>query len=500
MAIKGTNQWVQEAAEKYLSPSTTSSPATNYSAFGETSVAENRPYIQATAVYNFLPANFRSYTSGTGSTDVRGGQFVTETGGGVGGYGAIQSFRSLNYKTGEGALARFTALFESNVANSWQGAGLMSIGDELSFGYNGTDFGIWHRYRGKAEVRTITISGAAGGSETLTLTLNGVAYSIPLTAGTANHNAYEVASWLNDSANQGVWRADQVDDTVIIAALSDGAKSGLYSFSASSATGSISQDQAGVTKTSDFVPRSDWNGVTEGFDWFDPTKGNVYQISFQYLGYGDIRFFIEDRDSGNFVLVHTIKYPSTSTQPSLGNPSLRVGMYCVSLGSTANLVVKAGSFGAFSQGVRARTRNPRAFSNTQSVSSGSFVNLLALRNRRTYNGQINQVEVDPLAVSVANEGTKNIRVEIRATANPGVELDFTGAGTNLITDISTTPAEITGGRLLAAFTVAGGGEKTLDLSSLQIRLPPTLSLFIQAFRSSGSSSDVSCALTWYEDV
>lgn len=499
MAIKGTNQWVQEAAEKYLSPSTPLSP-TNYSAFGEKSVAENYPYIQATAVYNLLPANFRSFTSGTGSTDARDGQFVVETGTGVGGYGAIQSFRSLNYQPGQGALARFTALFESNVANSWQGVGLLSIGDELSFGYNGTEFGIWHRYRGKAEVHTLTVTGVAGGAETLTLTLNGVAYSIPLTSGTANHNAYEIASWLNDSANQAVWRADQVDDTVIISAQSDGAKSGSYSFSSSTATGSIALNQTGVTKTSDFVPQSEWNGPSTDWSWFDPSKGNVYQISFQYLGYGAVKFFIEDRESGNFVLVHTIKYPSTATTPNLGNPSLKTGLYCVSLGSTTNLVVKASSFGAFSQGVRAQTRNPRAFSNTQSLSAGSFVNLLALRNRRTYNGQINQVEIQPLAVSVANEGTKNIRVEVRATTNPGVELDFTSAGTNLISDISTTPATITGGRLLAAFTVAGGGEKTLDLKSLQIRMPPTLTLFIQAFKISGSSSDVSCALTWYEDL
>lgn len=466
-------------------------------AFGETNVAENFPFVQGSATYDFLPANFRSYTSGSGSTTVADGLFQTNTGTSVGGYGAIQSFRSLNYKPGEGGMVRFTALFESNAANSWQGAGLVNIGDELSFGYNGTEFGIWHRHNGRAEVRTITVSGGAGGSENLTLTLNGVAYTIPLTSGSVNHNAYEISNWLNNSSNQSVWYADQVDDTVIISALSDGAKSGAYSFSSSTATGSIAQDTAGVTKTSEFVAQDDWNGETVA--WLDPSKGNVYQIEYQYLGFGDIRYLIEEPRSGRFVNVHTIQYSNSHTTPSLGNPSMHVGLYCVSLGSTTDLVVKSASFGAFTQGKREPTRNPRAASNTQAVGT-SFTNVLALRNRRTYNGLVNQVEIEPRLLTIANEGTKNIEVEVRSTTDPGVEMDFTENGTNLVSDISTTAATVTAGRLLAAFTVSGGASEFIDLSALRIRVPPTLNLIIQAKKSSGTAIDVSVGLTWYEDV
>lgn len=136
----------------------------NTTGFGEYPFAQNEPVIQSTPVYGFLPANFRSFTSGTGTSGISSRMFQVTTGTGVGGYGAIQSFRSLNYKAGQAGLVRLTALFESNVANSWQGAGLISVGDELSFGYNGTDFGVWHRYGGLAEARVITITGAAGGS------------------------------------------------------------------------------------------------------------------------------------------------------------------------------------------------------------------------------------------------------------------------------------------------------------------------------------------------
>ena len=392
------------------------SPST---AFGELNVAENRAFIQAAPLYNLVPANFREFTSGTGSTGAEDRMFKVSTGTGIGGYGAIQSFRSVNYKPGEGALARFTALFESSVANSWQGVGLVNLGDELSFGFNGTSFGIWHRYGGEPEIRTITVTGAAGGSENLTLELNDVEYTIPLTAGTVEHNAYEIADWLN--TNQSVWGADQVDDTVIINALSDSAKSGAYNFTSGTATGTFATNNTGVAKTSDFVAQADWNGEPLNFT-LDPTKGNVYQIEYQYLGFGAIFFSVEDPVTGKFVKVHTIRWANANTSPSLVNPSLKVGLYAVSLGSTTDLIVRSASFGAFVQGIRSDTRNPRAIENTQSC-SGSFTNILTLRNRRTYNSLLNQVEVEPRLLSLSSESSQNVEVEVRTATDTGQEQD-----------------------------------------------------------------------------
>lgn len=466
------------------------------SGFGELSTAENTAFIQGTAVYDLIPTNFREFTNASGTTGAEDGLFKVTTGTSVGGYGAIQSFRALNYKAGDGALARFTAIFETNVANSWQGVGLINLGDELSFGYNGTSFGIWHRYRGIAEVRTITVSGAAGGSETLILTLNDVGYSIPLTTGTTAHNAYEIASWLN--ANQSIWAADSVSDTVIVSALSDGAKSGTYSYSSSTSTGSIASTTVGVTKTSDFIAQENWNGVDVSA-WLDPSKGNVYQIQYQYLGFGNFKFFIEDPTSGEFVLVHTLQYTNKNVLPSVGNPSLRVGLYCVSLGSTTDLTVKSGSLAAFTQGKNLETRNPRAFQNTQTVTT-AFTNILTIRNRRTYNGKINQVEIAPRFLSVASESGKNVEIEIRSTSNPGVEQTFNTIGTDLITDASTTATTVTGGRLLTAITVAGNTSQIIDLDKLRIRLPPSLYLIIQGRVTSGANASVTAALTWYEDL
>jgi len=465
------------------------------SAFGEQVVALESPFIQSAPIYNFLPSNFRAYTATGGAAGVENKMFKAGTGTSAGGYGAIQSFRSLNYKPGEGGVAKFTALFEGNAASSWQGAGLVNLGDEISFGYNGTDFGVWHRYGGLAEVRTVTVTGAAGGAENLTLTLNGTAETVPLTAGTVEHNAYEIADYINASVSG--WDADQVDATVIVSASSDGAKAGSYSFSSATATGTIGQDVAGVTKTSDFVAQANWNGENVSID---SSKGNVYKIRYQYLGFGAIFYDIEDPSTGRFKTVHTIRYANSATSPSLGNPSLKFGIYAVNLTNTSDLIVRSGSCGLFVDGQRVPTRNPRAVVNTQSVGT-SFTNVLTLRNRRTYNGYINQVEIQPLLLDISSEtGSKNFQIEVRATTDTGVEQDFTNVGTNLVSDIDTTSVTISGGRLLASAVVAPQTNTVIDLAALGIRIPPSLHLVVQAKKASGAASDVSAALTYYEDI
>lgn len=469
------------------------------SAFNEDYGVSPESFIEGSATYGLIPANFREFTATGGSTGVDGRLFKTSTGTSVGGYGAIQSFRAIPHRVGKGVSGRFSGYFSSSTANSWQGIGFISIGEEMSFGYNGANFGVWHRYGGLSEVRTITVTGAASGSENLTLTLNGTGYTIPLTSGTVEHNAYEIAEWLN--SNQSVWGADQLDDTIIINALSDGAKAGSYTFSSSTATGSIAQNTAGVTKTSDFIAESSWNGESLS-QTHDPSMGNLYQISYQNMGWGEIKYYIMDQMKGHFINVHTIRIPNTTQTLGIPNPSMRVGMYCVSIGSTTDLSVYANSFDASIDGVSSRTRNPRSYSASQNISTTNETAILTLRNRRTYNGYNNQVEIDPLLVTVSNDTNRSARVRVRATSSTGTEQNFTNIGTNLVADADTTAINYTGGRLLASAGLAASDSIEIDLQKLQIALPPTLMLVITVERSAtgGSNTNFEATIGWYEDL
>lgn len=460
-------------------------------ALGRMNVSQDTVYIQATAVYNLLPANLRDFNALGGTATVEDRLFVVQTGTTQFGYGAIQSFRSLNFKVGQGGDTIFAAIFDSNTANSWSGVGLISISDELSFGYNGTAFGVWYRYGGASEVRTITVTVAAGGSTNLTLTLNDVIYTIPLTAGTTEHNAYQIETWLN--ANQTVWVADQIGSTVIIASQTDGEKNGTYSYSHATSTGTITRNTAGATKTSVHTPHTSFNKNT--ISWIDPSKFNVYRIVYD----GDVKFYVSDRNTGEWIFCHIIKWANQSNRTLLDNPSLRCGLYVASVGSTTNIKLRSEYLFAAVQGLVYKTRNPRAVKNTQNVST-SFLNVLTIRNRRTYNSVYNQVEIQLLNLNISSEASQNVEIEMRANAVITGDTNFANAGTNLVTDVDISANPASGGTLLAAFTLASKGNQAINLEPLDIRVPPSLRITIAARIVSGAASNITATLTYYEDL
>lgn len=465
------------------------------SAYGDAYDVEFIPKISGSSVYGFLPSNFRTFTASGGAAGVVDNMFECSTGTTQFAYGTIQSFRTLNYKVGQGAGCRFGAIFPSTpVAGVWIGVGLFNIGDEVSFGYNGVDFGTFHRHGGRAEVQHLQITGAAGGSETAAVTIDGTLYSIPITTGTVQHNAFEIAAYLE--ANIVGWEVEQLDDEVILVATSDGDKVGAFTFVSATATGAYTEVTAGVTKVSDFTAQSDWNAeVVAGFD---PTKGNNYQILFKD-GFGDIDYYIEDPTLGILVKVHTQHWGNLQTTANLHNPSLRMGCYAASIAATTDVKVRVTDMAAFVLGSDVRTRNPRGVDHTKSIGT-TLTNLLTLRNAREYNGHVNQVEINPLSLSLSNDGTKTAIFELYAGATIGGETNFQAVGTNLVSELDIAGTTVTGGRFITAFTVAKGQSLPVDLKELQIAIPPTLTLTVAAKMASGTAADLSAALTYYEDV
>ena len=135
------------------------------------------------------------------------------------------------------------------------------------------------------------------------------------------------------------------------------------------------------------------------------------------MGYGEIIYHLMNPETGEYDAVHRIEVPNSGTTLAVPNPSMRVGMYCASTGSTTNLNVYANSLAAFVEGTTTRTRNPRAYSNTQSITTTTETAIFTVRNRRTYNYYNNQIGVSPLVVGVSNETTRSAVVRVRATSD-----------------------------------------------------------------------------------
>jgi hypothetical protein len=483
-------------------------------AFGGIEVSTIRPEVQIDAVYGTRDKTDTEVFTATGGSVTApntgtGYEYKCSTGTNVGGYGLIRSRRAVSYRPGEGILMRWTARFDTPVALSAQRAGGISSGVELSFGYNGTDFGVLYRTGGSLEIQTLTITTPASGAETATITLAGTAYNVSITSGTAAHNAFEIATDSQFARNAGnAWVAQQNGDTVVFLAQSVGDKTGTMSFSSTgAAAGSMVETAAGASVQDTFVNQEDWNidkmdGTGPSRMTLDHQKGNVYQIRYQYLGYGAITYYIEDDNQGTFVPVHKIQYANNFTSPSLTNPALKIGWFAASLGSTTDLSIHGASGMIAVEGQQQPRRLPDSQVADKSGIGTSFTNVLTIRNRLTFQGRVNLSEALPTNINIAVDGTKisEYQVILNATlaGEPNwtfededhsiVEYDTAGTTATLGSDSQLVIAGVLG-------KTASTGENFIDYD---LHLIPGDTLTI-AVKTTSGTTDAAAAITWLED-
>lgn len=471
-------------------------------AFGELSVSEPTPITQISAPYGLLEkTQVFALLGGTGIA--ANSMFEATSGTDPNALSAVLSRRQVTYRPGQGLLGMFTALFDTPQADSSQQAGLIINTERLGFGYEGTSFGIIYEHSGESEIRELTITTPAAGSESATITVDGTGFTVPLTAGTVQHNAFEISQSLN--AQIASYAFSSNNDQIVARSLLP-VPGGSFAFSSGTAVASWSQVIAGLANTSDFIAQADWNvdtRISSDTDInLDPAKGNVYKVQMQYLGFGGIEFYVEDKQSAELTLVHRIQFANTSTQTSVGNPTFRVGWLVQNDGNTTSITVKGGSAAGFIEGAAVRTEAPRAQENTAaSVPTANAINVLTIRNRLVFGTRRNRAETFGLSLTAATDTTKAAIIEVRSNAAIVGDLDFSYIDkVNSTTEVATDGGAVSNGRLIASFIVPASGGIVANLEELLSLFLPGEMLTVSARITSGSASSVSASLTWQEDL
>lgn len=422
-------------------------------AFGELSVAENTPIVQESAQYGLTDAMLEINSDG-GTTQALNSLFTASTGTGPIGLASINTSKQLAYKPGQGALARFTSIFTAGKLGSLQASGLINSEDSFAFGFLNEDFGILFGRNGEVEYQELTVTTPAAGAESTTITINGSDFTVPLTSGSVEQNAIEIASSLTSQLNNFLVTANE--SVISIMNLIPGPNT-TYSFSSpGAAVATFQQITAGVDINISIIKQSDWNKNKASF--LNPELGNVYFIDISYLGFGDIAFYVEDPDTGLPLLVHLIKYANSATTPSVGNPTFRIGWLARNLGNTSDIVVSGGSCAGFIEGKLVRDSFPRG--RGASIASVGLVqtNILTLRNRFNFGGRINRAELLPLLLSLGTDSTKGAIFTLTANAVFGSDAVFKYQDKDSsIAEYMDSPVTFTGGRVLASFFVTNGG-------------------------------------------
>ncbi len=257
-----------------------------------------------------------------------------------------------------------------------------------------------------------------------------------------------------------------------------------------------------------FTAQTDWNvDVMDGSlsetnpsgILLDPTMGNVYQIAFQWLGFGGIVYSIENPVTGKILPVHIEQYANNFTTPSVRNPAFPIVFAVENTTASTNTVIKTSSCAGFIEGKIAYLGPKNTIENTKAGVTTTLTNIVTLRNKSTYQTLTNQVPIILSALSAAIDGAKPGIIKI--------VLNTTLGGTPAYNDISTNTSVIeydiagttlTGGTTLATFTLGKVDGLFEKLQELDIVLFPGDTLTFAAAATS-STTDVTVAPIWIED-
>jgi len=387
-------------------------------AFGSLSVAELTPEVQIQFPYA-INTEILKIKDNNGSSSVENHMVKLSTGAQANSTAELNSVIPLKYHPGQGALVRFTALFTTGVAGSVQLAGIGNTADGLFFGYNGANFGILRKQGGAQEVRTLTITTGSTTDENVTITLDGDAKTDVAVTNTGNIyiTANEIAAADYSDLGRG-WEAHSPGDgTVIFKGYCSIVQTGAYSLVATTAVGAFAQTLAGVAPTDNWWMQTGWNNdKADGsgdLPILDQTKGNVYQIRYQWLGFGLLSFYIENPDDGEFHLVHQIKYANANTIPSLDNPTLPLCLFSQNDTNTTDIIVRSSSMGGYTEG---KTNGGHIHHGVDVIYAGvgtTETPLITIHNKPIYQGKENRVRIKIIIVSASVEGTKPAVIRLK---------------------------------------------------------------------------------------
>lgn len=474
--------------------------ATATSAFGEPVSVPITPVIQLDSLYGFDPREFQLFSFGTGSYEYTGTLFKTHTGTGAYGYGVIRSNRLLRYRPGQGAMCRFTASYENPQENVTLRAGFFAQEQALNIGYNGTQFGVLRQNGGKAHIHTFTITG--GGTGTANITLNGVTTNVAI----ASTDTTVVATTIAAVSFPG-WTVEQCDNKVFFLSTSVGPKAGAFTYGGTG-TATLEESQAGVAHTENWTYQEDFNidklnGKGPSKIVIDPSKLNIFQISFRWLGAGEIRYAIEDPENGNMIFFHHEHYSNRNTDVHLDNPSFRLGYIAANLSASTlplDSHVTGASMMAAIEGIEKDTAYTTAAGTSKSALANTVAHdLISLKNSLVFQDKINLKKVKLKTLDIAAQSNDPIQIYMVLNATKSVTNTWNAVSqySGVLKDVSTGLYTLANEHIASQFVISSGGSSQIDLDKLEVVIPPGNTLSVIC--SSGQSiQSIATAITWIE--
>lgn len=486
------NELLEELLDS--SSNNASSGVSGRTMFGEQSVSPLTPIVQISAQYG-KEDDLNIINSDGGTYKLEGSLYSVSSGTSPIGLSSLNAKKQATYRPGQGLIGRYSAVFDVPKILTLQAAGLITSEDSFTFGYLGLDFGIIRAFDGVVEAQELTIT--TSGSGTLTVVINNIGYDVPITSGTTQHNAWEIAEYfrLNPAENYII---TSNDNTVFMMNRTPGAQGVFTVTGGGSFTGTFNQVAAGVDVSLELININDFNG--DDLSWFDPQFGNVYEIKFGYLGFSSIEFYIKNQDTNKLVLAHILIYKD-KLKPIARNPTFRIGWVARNLGNGENVTVSGASAMAAVEGSIVYDNQTRAVENVDISVGQSLTNMITLRNRFHFGGIINRATINPRTLSFATNDARGAIFSIIAMADFDGDLNYEYVDKeNSIIEVAYDSVGVSGGRVVASFNVARDAPLNLFSSDFQTLLEPDQYFTVAARVKSGGAEAMDATIVLLEDL
>jgi hypothetical protein len=258
-----------------------------------------------------------------------------------------------------------------------------------------------------------------------------------------------------------------------------------------------------------FIPQTSWsedklNGSGPSNVLLDITKGTIYAVQMQYLGFGPIRYYSGNPATGDFVLVHTEPWgggiPSGGggkTSPSFTNPTFGLGARVANSGNTTNLTLKTASMSLAREGQEGHS-GPIGGVVNRKTGINALTNIVSIKVKTTFGPSLLPSEVRVRLRGITYYTVADGYVQLVLNPTFGGSPSYTDfSNTTSVVQTDTAGTTVTGGRVIYA-GVSNSTPVREDLWAQHIELNPGDVLTLAGTPFTGNTT-IGATINFYEE-
>lgn len=457
----------------------------------------------------FTGANDGYVDIGTGMANFRIGESLLA-------YTSVRSRNFVPYSPGKGVTVRFTAAFNSGVANSLQLVGPYHAEDGFGVGYDGENFGVFHRYGRKQHIQKLSITSAASIAGTGSIVINGTPNIFRVdAAGNIWDDARNIASGTTFVENSFfgttiLWETQAISGNVYFTRNSHGPITGEFSFNSGTTNlaATFSQFQSGVDGNLVWTYQSGFSydalsGSGPSSMTINPQKLNVYEVKYGWLGALPVKFSVANEVCQEFVPFHVTRWANLNETPHIEDPRFPVAYSVASVGSSTIMNLKGASVYAAVEGANSLKHKMFTFDNEQAASTTETSILAVLCSRVDKRGQkINRRRFFVDNINLTNESsTKAAKVRVYIGSQKNLKT-FSFSEPDPIdspVSVSKIASQLNNGSSLELLDSIGvAPQETANLAIQRYILPKEV--VIVTISTSSSTANILATINGHEDV